>query len=153
MSYSRILYHIIIAPWRRQPVINQDHERVLYKFIYDLANRQDVKIWRIGGMPDHVHILCELPTKLSASAFVQHIKSESSKYLRYSRLFTNWNKWSRSFGCFSVDYETRNQRIEYIKNQKTHHAVKSFEDEFREILKRYGFTDDTSLLGDESLDD
>jgi len=104
-------------------------------------------------MPDHVHILCELPTKLSVAAFFQHIKSESSKYLKYSSNFANWKKWGRIFGCFTVDYETRDRRIDYIKNQRIHHATRSFEDEFREMLNINGFSDETVLLGDESLDD
>lgn len=153
MSYNRLLYHIVITPWRREAIINQEHERILYKFIYDLSIRQGAKIWRIGGMPDHVHILCELPTKLSVAAFVQHIKSESSKYLKYSSNFANWKKWGRTFGCFTVDYETRDRRIDYIKNQRIHHATRSFEDEFREMLNINGFSDETVLLGDESLDD
>ena len=145
MSYNRLLYHIVITPWRREAIINQEHEGLLYKFIYDISIRQGAKIWRIGGMPDHVHILCELPTKLSVAAFFQHIKSESSKYLKYSSNFANWKKWGRIFGCFTVDYETRDRRIDYIKNQRIHHATRSFEDEFREMLNINGFSDETVL--------
>ncbi len=42
MSYTALTYHIIFGTYRRMRVINSEHERELYKFIYDFSDRKSV---------------------------------------------------------------------------------------------------------------
>ena len=39
-------------------------------------------IYRIGGMPDHVHILVDITSKAALSDFVKRLKQESSYLLK-----------------------------------------------------------------------
>ena len=57
MSHLQLTYHIIFATWCRENVINLEHERELYMFLYNFATKRGIRIWRIGGMPDHIHIM------------------------------------------------------------------------------------------------
>lgn len=54
MSHTALTYHLVFGTHKRMPTIVFDHERELYKFMFDFATARGVKVWRIGGMPDHV---------------------------------------------------------------------------------------------------
>ena len=148
MSHISITYHLIFGTCRRESVIHIAHDRELYKFIYDFCMSRGVKIWRIGGMPDHIHVLCDIPPKIAVADFVKLLKAESSKFLMANPHFPHWDKWAEGYGAFSVDAENRQERIRYIMEQKTHHKVVSFAQEYRHMLRMRGFADDMALLGD-----
>ena len=148
MSHISFTYHLVFGTFRRLPVIDISHERELYKFIYDFAMSREVKIWRIGGMPDHVHILCDIPAKLAVADFVKLLKTESSKFMRVNPHFTNWSRWAEGYGGFTIDAASRESRIRYIMNQKQHHKGVSFSDEYRELLIDANIGDVDEILGD-----
>ncbi|MDE6435943.1 MAG: IS200/IS605 family transposase [Muribaculaceae bacterium] len=149
MSHTRLTYHIIFAPWHRERVINEEHERELYMFIFNFATKRGAKVWRISGMPDHVHILCDIPAKIAVADFIRLIKSESSKFLAVNPHFPLWKKWAERYACVSVDQSLKDTRIRYIMNQKEHHRSKSFVDEYRDFMAEYGFDSVEALLGDD----
>ena len=88
-------------------------------------------------MPDHIHILCDIPPKLSVADYVKLVKAETSKFMRTNRHFPYWDRWSEGYGAFSVDTESREDRINYIMSQKEHHGCRSFAEEYKEILQHY----------------
>ncbi|MDD6888855.1 MAG: IS200/IS605 family transposase [Bacteroidales bacterium] len=149
MSHIALTYHIVISTYQRQYVISENHERELYKFIYDFASERGAFVRRIGGMPDHVHILCDIPATISVADFVKLVKSESSKFLKVNPHFPNWQKWSPKYGAFSVDVASRDVRRRYIMNQKNHHKQIGFAEEYRAFLSEAGFAIDTPILGDD----
>lgn len=90
MSHTAFTYHLIFGTYRRHQTIPIEHERELYKFIYDFSVKRGIKIRRIGGMPDHIHILCDIPAKTPVAEYVKILKGESSKFLRANSHFKNW---------------------------------------------------------------
>ncbi|MDE6300617.1 MAG: IS200/IS605 family transposase [Muribaculaceae bacterium] len=150
MSHASLTYHIVFGTYRRQPVIVTEYEKELYRFIYNLLIKRNIYVRRIGGMPDHIHILCDIPPKYSVAETIKVIKSESSKFLGINRHFPNWIRWARRYGCFTVDAELREVRKMYIMNQKSHHSTICFVDEYRSLLNQNGFPLDTPVLGDEN---
>lgn len=150
MSQTCLIYHIVICTYRRQNVINIEHERELYKFMHDYSKKKDVFIRRIGGMPDHVHILCDIPAKIAVASYVQTLKSESSKFMRVNNHFPNWVCWAKEYGAFTVDASLCEVRRQYIMNQKEHHRYHSFCDEYRFLLDEAGMKYETVIIGDES---
>ena len=149
MSHTALTYHIIICTYHREYVISENHEKELYKFIFDFSRKRDVFIRRIGGMPDHIHILCDIPATTAVADFVQIIKSESSKFMRVNPHFQFWKKWAIKYGAFTVDVSLREVRKKYIMNQKEHHKRVSFTDEYKQFLREAGLPEETPILGDE----
>lgn len=45
--------------------------------------------------------------------------------------------WQAGYGAFSIGQSQVEALSKYIGQQKEHHRVKSFQDEFREILNKY----------------
>lgn len=148
MSHISLTYHLVFSTYKRRQTIHIAHDRELYKFIYDFSVARNVRVWRIGGMPDHIHILCDIPPTQSVAGFVKLLKTESSKYMRANPHFPYWEKWAEGYGGFTVDSDSRVERIHYIMSQKTHHVVRSFMDEYRDMLRMRGFCDDTVILGE-----
>ena len=138
MSHTSFTYHLIFGTYLRQRVIHEDHERELYKFMYDFATKRGAKVWRIGGMPDHVHILCDIPATIAVADFVKLLKSESSKFMRVNTHFPEWMSWANGYGGFTVSSALRPTIIKYIMNQKQHHKSVAFEEEFDGHLRDAG---------------
>lgn len=148
MSHTSLTYHIIFGTYRRQNVIIESHEKELYKYIFDFARERGIFIWRIGGMPDHIHILCDIPAKIAVADFIKRVKSESSKFMNVNPHFPDWIKWAEKYGAFTVDASLRETRRQYIMKQKEHHRNLSFVDEYRLFLREAGFSEDAPVLGD-----
>ena len=148
MSYTSLTYHLVFGTYRRMPVIDHEHEKELYKYMFDYSSAHGIYVRRIGGMPDHVHILCDIPAKIAVASFVQTLKAESSKFMQVNGHFPAWTTWAEGYGAFSVDASSRETRRKYIMNQKEHHRKCSFADEFRELLLEYGLTEIEKILGD-----
>ncbi len=130
-------------------MINQEFEHELYAYLFNFLKERDIYVRRIGGMPDHVHILCDIPAKHSLAGIIKVLKSESSKFMRMNRNFPYWRGWSKEYACFTVDASLRETRRQYIMNQKIHHSKVNFEDEYRQLLLENHLDINYGILGDE----
>ncbi len=135
MSYTSLTYHIVLSTYRRQPAINIPNENLLYRIIYHMCTQRGCHVHRIGGMPDHVHILCDIPPTIAVAQLIKVLKSETSKFLTDSDAFPVWVGWSQGYGIFTIDASTTQTRINYIANQKEHHKKETFHDEFLRFLR------------------
>lgn len=68
MSFTKLYYHLVFATKNRQPIISFEKERSLYAQIFTIAKRYNAEVYRIGGMPDHIHILFSLEPMMSVSS-------------------------------------------------------------------------------------
>ncbi len=133
MSHTKLIYHMVFSTHCRVPSIVEDHEKELYKWLWDFAVKRRAFVRRIGGMPDHVHFLCDLPPTVTVADFIKILKSESSKFMTVNPHFPQWNGWTEGYYANTVDESSVERVRQYIKNQKTHHKNKSFEEELDEF--------------------
>ncbi|MBP5710757.1 MAG: IS200/IS605 family transposase [Bacteroidales bacterium] len=134
MSYIQSIYHIVFRTYRSEPTINEEHERELYAIIMKQSETLRAKLIRIGGMPDHIHLLISLPSDLAPAKYVQAVKSFTSKWLRESPSFPNWSGWGKEYAAISYSVHDKEMIVNYIKNQKEHHKKVGFAEEYRECL-------------------
>jgi hypothetical protein len=102
----------------------------------------------VGGVADHVHILFDMGKLHAPVEFVEKVKRESSKFVKtlgdkYREFY-----WQRGYGMFSVGPAQRGEAEAYVRNQDEHHRTKSFQEEFRGFLKRYGIAYDEERVWD-----
>ncbi|MBR6063368.1 MAG: transposase [Bacteroidales bacterium] len=138
MSYTQTSYHIVLRTHRSIPAIVEDHERKLYSYILGFINNKDGHLYRIGGMPDHVHLFVSLPATLAMSKFVQELKIASSKWLKANPDFPLFDGWSKEYAGFSYNLRDKDMIVGYIAKQKEHHSQKTFAEEYREFLTENG---------------
>jgi len=103
---------------------------------------------RVGGVGDHVHIVTTLPRTLSQADLIEHIKKTSSKWIkavdpRYRGFF-----WQRGYGMFSVSPSQLKPVLEYVQTQQEHHRTRTFQEEYRELLRKQGIDFDERYVWD-----
>ena len=123
LSHSkwRCQYHIVFAPkYRRQEVygkIKADIGNILRL----LCDQKGVIIIEAQACPDHIHMLVEIPPKMSVSQFVGYLKGKSSLMIFDRHANLKYKYGNRHFWCrgYYVDTVGRNKTAiaEYIKNQ------------------------------------
>ncbi|MBR4715683.1 MAG: IS200/IS605 family transposase [Bacteroidales bacterium] len=142
MSYTSTMYHIIVRTHSSERTISEEHERDLYAYVMGIVDEVGGKLYRIGGMPDHIHLFLSLPANLSMSDFVQRMKTATSKWLKANPVFPHWSGWSKEYAGFSYSAKEKDRVANYIRNQKEHHKHTSFAEEYRAFLEENGLTVD-----------
>ena len=142
MSFANLYYHIMFHTKYNAMAINIENERILYSYINGFCNNYGVKLIRLGGMPDHIHMLVNMPTTVSVSDFVKQLKVATSKMLYQDGHFPYFEGWQNGYSAFTYAFKDIDMIINYIKGQKEHHKVFSFRDEYRKILIENGISPD-----------
>ena len=135
MSYTTSYYHIVIRTYRSEPTIVEEHETELYAYIYGIAKNLNCQTYRIGGMPDHVHIFVSLPSTMPIATFVQRVKTITSKWLKTNPHFPDFHGWGHEYAGFSYSFRDKDMIVNYIRRQKEHHRGVSYADEYRKFLE------------------
>ena len=114
-------YHIVFAPKYRRKVFYGEKRSEIGKILRQLCEWKGVKIVEAEVCPDHIHMLLEIPPKISISSFMGYLKGKSSTMLYEQFGELKYKYRSREFWCkgYYVDTVGKNtSRIaEYIANQ------------------------------------
>ena len=87
MSYTKILYHIVLRTKRSEMSIAQNNVSSLYKYIWGIIKNKQEKLYRINGMDDHIHILSDLHPSVSLADCIKSIKVATSLWMKQSNDF------------------------------------------------------------------
>ncbi|MBQ0078806.1 MAG: IS200/IS605 family transposase [Eubacterium sp.] len=114
-------YHIVFAPKYRRKVMYGEKRRAIGEILRRLCEWKGVTILEAELCPDHVHMLLEIPPKMSVSGFMGYLKGKSSTMIFEQFGNMKYAYRGRSFWCkgYYVDTVGKNEsRIaEYIKQQ------------------------------------
>ena len=114
-------YHIVFAPKYRRRVFFGQKRREIGAILRQLCEWREVNIIEAEVCPDHIHMLLEIPPKLSVSGFMGYLKGKSSVmiYQKYANMKYRYRH--REFWCtgYYVDTVGKNTKKikEYIANQ------------------------------------
>ena len=149
VSLARNYVHFIFSTKERQPFLSQMPIRnEMHKYIGGVCNELNCQSLVVGGVADHVHILCMLSKNISASEFIGKVKSSSSKWIKHKGAIMENFSWQRGYGLFSVSPSHVESLISYIAGQEAHHRSETFQDEFRHICKIYNIECDERYAWD-----
>ena len=95
-------YHIVFAPKYRRKIFHKENRVEIGKILRELCNWKQVKIVEAEVCLDHIHMLVEIPPKMSVSSFVGFLKGKSSLNIfeRHSNLkykYGNHQFWCRGY--------------------------------------------------------
>jgi len=141
-AYRQILYHIVFRTKSSEKSINQAHAVDLYKYIWGIIKNKKCVLFRINGMEDHIHILSDLHPSVALADYIKDIKVSSSKWMKESGNFPNFNGWGIKYCALTYSYRERDMIIDYIRNQQEHHRKEIFQDEIRRLFKEHGIEED-----------
>ena len=137
-TYTQIIYHIVFATKNRKPALLKERRDELYKYIWGMIQKRDGYLYRIGGVEDHVHILCSLHPSVALADFVKEIKVASARWIKEKKAFPDFEHWQGGYGAFTCSAESKGRITEYIKGQEAHHAKESAPDELKRLLAEAG---------------
>jgi hypothetical protein len=60
--------------------------------------------------------------------------------MKNSGLFPSFKEWAEGYGSFTCAYMDMGRLIYYVKGQQEHHDKKTFEEEYRSLLRESGIT-------------
>ena len=135
-TYSQIYLHLVFAVEYRDCVISPGWRDKLYAYIGAAFNKRGHKILRIGGMPDHIHILIGYNISDPIPEMVKDIKIQSTKWINENRYVLGHFNWQNGYGVFSYSRSMIDNVINYIAKQEEHHSSESFRTEYLKILDK-----------------
>lgn len=114
-------YHVVFAPKYRRKVFYGSKRLEIGAILRKLCEFKGVTIIEAEVCPDHVHMLLEIPPKMSVSGFMGYLKGKSSLmvYQRWGNMkfkYRNREFWCRGFYVDTVGKNTKKIK-EYISNQ------------------------------------
>jgi putative transposase len=147
-SLSKVVLHIIFSTKDRESWLDSDVRPRMHAYLAALCRDLGAQLVRVGGVADHVHIVTTLPRTLSQAQMIERIKKVSSKWIktldaRYRGFF-----WQRGYGAFSVSPSQLDAVLQYVDTQQEHHRTRTFQDEYRELLRRHGIDFDERYVWD-----
>jgi putative transposase len=137
-SLSLVILHVIFSTKDRRPLIDSVTRPKLHAYLATVARNADCEAYRVGGVADHVHLAIRLSRTITIAKLVEELKTSSSKWLKTQSRDLSAFSWQRGYGCFSVGPCDLDSLCTYIDNQEKHHETRTFQDEFRMFLKKYG---------------
>ena len=146
MSNVRALFHIVFTTKYRERSITPDKEEELYKYITGIIKNNKSYMLQINGMSDHIHLLIDLHPTISLSELVADVKRDSSKWIRDNSLFPKFRGWNEGYFAATCSVESSKNVINYIRNQKMHHAGRDFMDEIKDFYIRNGIEWDENAI-------
>ena len=114
-------YHIVFVPKYRRKEFYEARRLEVGQMLRQFCEWKGVNIIEAEVCPDHIHMLVEIPPKMSVSGFVGYLKGKSSQMIfekcanaRFK--FRNQSFWCRGYYVDTVGKNTK-KIAEYIQNQ------------------------------------
>jgi REP element-mobilizing transposase RayT len=137
-SLAKILIHTVFSTKNRRPFLVDSALRdELHRYLGGVFSNHDCQPILVGGVEDHVHVLSTLSRTASVAEVIKEAKRASSVWLKAKNTELDEFSWQNGYGVFSIGFSQIQAVHRYIAAQEEHHRKISFQDEFRELLKRY----------------
>ena len=147
-SLSHVIVHLVFSTKDRQPLLGPGVLARMHAYLATVCRDMEAEAYRVGGVADHVHLLGTLPRTVTQASFVEQIKKTSSKWVKEQDSNCRQFAWQRGYGVFSVSVSQMDEVIRYIEIQEEHHRHRSFQEEYRAMLRRHGIAFDERYLWD-----
>ncbi len=136
-SLCKIYLHIIFHVKTTSPLIQERHWERLHSYIGQIINNTGCQTMLVGGVSNHVHIVCQLSRNETVAHLVEEIKRNSSRWIKTIDSRYKHFAWQGGYAAFSVSESVIPKTINYVKNQKAHHLKITFRKEYLIFLKLY----------------
>jgi REP element-mobilizing transposase RayT len=137
-TFINCLVHCVFGTKQREPMIDDEWQERLWAYMGGIAREQDIKALSVGGTNNHVHLLVSMPATMGIAKGVQMIKAGSSLWIHQQFDAAKRFAWQEGYSAFSVSHDRAETVKRYIENQREHHRMKTFEEEYVAFLDQQG---------------
>jgi len=132
-SVSQCVYHIEWCTKYRHPVFSsREYKTLCEAVLMSISEEHGITIIEMAVMPEHIHMLVQVPVCISLVQVLQFLKGESS--YRLFRIIPKLREWYWAAGLWSPGKFVRtvgdvdiDKTREYVRNQPIHHHGRSLE--------------------------
>jgi len=136
-TYTSLHYHIVFSTKNRERWIMPDIEQRIWAYLGGIAKDNKMQPIQIGGIEDHVHMLFGAPATLAPSKIAQVIKGGSSAWIHETFPAMRGFAWQDGYGAFTVSMSSVPDVAAYIRSQREHHRMKTFQEEYLALLQKH----------------
>jgi putative transposase len=144
-TYVSLYFHFVFSTKDRRRCINDVWESRLHSYLGGIIRNLGGVAKSIGGDSDHVHILASLKAMHCVAEVLRTLKANSSGWVHKKMGIRSFD-WQNGYGAFTVGKSELGALKEYNEQQKEHHRRKTFQEEYRELLREYGIEFDERYL-------
>ncbi|HXT10267.1 MAG TPA: transposase [Candidatus Angelobacter sp.] len=137
-SYSKIWIHLVWGTLGREAMLSRGAAAKASGWLTGYATEKKLYLKANYFNADHVHALIDLPTNLCIEDVVHLFKGASSHWINEQNLIPGKFAWGRGYGAFSVSESAVPEVTDYIQGQEEHHRKRTFADELKLFVERYG---------------
>lgn len=122
--YSEINLHIIWHTKNSLPLLTSEVEPLVHRFVKKrIADTPGAFYHEIGGIETHVHVVATVPPTLLISEFIGQLKGGTTHDVNEAcGLRSKVLQWQAGYGVVSFGTRDLQWVIEYVRNQREHHA-------------------------------
>ncbi len=121
-SKSEIYLHLVWATQKRDPAVTPELREQLYPFLEMQLRHLGCQVLAVGGMPDHIHVVVQIPTTICAAQLLKQVKGSSSAFVNDLRGRSPYFRWQEGAGSFSLCKPFLSKAVQYVENQEHHHT-------------------------------
>ncbi|MEO8434949.1 MAG: IS200/IS605 family transposase [Pyrinomonadaceae bacterium] len=122
-AYSEINLHLTWQVKESLPIINETFEEGLHRHLRSYALKEkNVIVHEVGGTETHVHMAVSIPPTLLIAEWIGKLKGSSSYHVNHKLVNRHLLDWQEGYGVVSLGTRDLPWIVEYIRNQKEHHA-------------------------------
>ncbi len=135
-SLSNVLVHLIFSTKNRFAFLqDRDLRRRLHAYLARVLREHDSPAIEVGGNADHAHALFSLSRNHAISEIVRKAKANSSGWVKTEGGLLSKFEWQAGYCAHSVSPSQREQVRRYIMEQAEHHRIRTFQEEYLDILR------------------
>ena len=140
MPFVKVYIHFVWSTKNRVPTLNSlDLRQTVWQHIRENAKKKDIFIDFVNGHAEHCHCLVSLGVDQTIQKLMQLIKGECAFWFNKQRLTNQKLEWQDEYFAVSVSESQIDTVRNYIKNQEAHHKHKTFQQEYDELISKFGF--------------
>jgi putative transposase len=148
-SLTQIYLHIVFSTKNRAPYLKEKTLRdKTHAYLAGICKNLQSPALIVGGVDDHVHLLCRFSKNITLADFLRELKRDSSKWIKVESPGVGEFHWQAGYGAFSISPSHVEALKQYIANQEKHHLQETFQDEFRRLCQKYGVPIDEHYVWD-----
>ena len=147
-SLANVILHLVFSTKDRAPVLAPAIRPNLHAYLATVVRNAGCECPRAGGTEDHVHLAIRLARTVAIADLVEEVKTASSKWLKTQTAALASFAWQRGYGVFSTGPADLAALLAHIEGQEEHHRTRTFQDEYRAFLRKYGIDFDERYVWD-----
>jgi putative transposase len=147
-TYTSLCYHLVFSTKGREPWLHEGIQDRVWAYLGGIARDNEMSALCVGGTVDHAHLIVKTKPTMAVSRMMQLLKGGSSVWMHETFPPMKRFSWQDGYGAFTISTTDVPNVMNYIRNQREHHRVKTFQEEYLDFLNKYGVEYDERYLWD-----